>query len=531
MSEEQKSPQPADKEALYNAFEEPVRHEEKKKGKTGIHARIRTLMIALGAAVILAVLLLVVSLLPKKNDSVSSGDPSEENTVTVFDRTGLTVTGVRIKAGESDYTLSNENKTGDWTLQGYEDLTVSQNAGALAEKCVTLTATSKVKEADDLSAFGLDKPSATVTATYSDSSQHSWSLGKMTPSEEGYYCQTADSKEVYIIDTDTAAYFLSEDWWYVSTALIAPPSTEEDAENDVALLRSLSLSGKIHPDNLTIRRVNSDDAKQYSYFKYVTTKPYFRGVMSDVGDSLYAVSSLTADRAYILHPTQEQLTKYGFRDPYTVAKLTLAVERSTDNEDTTKHTYYNNCDHVITVGGLTDDTAYYFIMVDDINAIYLMSTEGLQKIVERQYDNTVSSSLFLQDITEISRLKLELKGEKHEFELKHYPDKTETDDQLAVSEGTHVFKTADFRKLYVLMMDLQRYEVLDKVPTGEPELTIALYDPEGNLYLSADFYPAGSSLYNVKTSEGECFTTRASNVTRLITQFDNFLHDRAVAGT
>ncbi len=67
------------------------------------------------------------------------------------------------------------------------------------------------------------------------------------------------------------------------------------------------------------------------------TSPYLRRFNDTMLQSLLtSTTSLTATVAVVAHPTAEELTQYGFDDPYSVAEFNLAVlqgESDSSDED------------------------------------------------------------------------------------------------------------------------------------------------------------------------------------------------------
>lgn len=537
MSPDENTQHTEPQDERFSAFDLPTRPDETagapKKGH--LSKRVRSLLIAVAAMVLLALALVLITLLPHGSAPVSSSEPTSEATQTypLYDKTAADaqhpVTSVEVKNSNGSYTIEYSDKTAGYILRGYDDIPLSKNATSLVEACTVLNGKTRISTVESLKDFGLEEAASTATIHYADGTTGTLLLGNEAPSGDGYYACLADSSEVYIIDTDTASYFIAADWWYVSTTLMTAPTVRDDDTNGVSLLRSLSLTGKRHTQPLSLRRVTDDDEQEYSYFKYVTTQPYFRGVTDSVGDTMYGFTSLYAERAAILHPTAEQRQKYGFNDPYTVAKVTLAVESTSENKNSstgeTESTpiVYNNTTYTITVGCIDTD-GNYVVMVDGIDVIYIVTQSSLKELVERQNDNTTSSLLFLKDITTVGQVDFSLNGEKHTFTLTHNEGAEDSDSKLTVQSGGKTYPTSDFRKLYSITMGLERYKTADNTPTGTPDLSIAVYALDGRQAFAADFYNTSGSLSTVRTSDGEFFCVKVSTITKLMTQLNNYLN-------
>lgn len=530
----------------FRAFDIPNRPDAAAEKKPlRFNRRTRNLLIAVAIAVLLAVLLLLVTLLPNENavgsSSNTSDTPIEETGYTLVDKSAISKTNqiseVEVKNTQGSFTIAFDQSISNYVLVGYEDLPLSENADTLLENSTTLNASAKIAQVNSLADFGLDAPSATAFIRYKDGTAATLYIGNETPSKEGCYVRMDDSQEVYVLIADTANYYLAADWWYISTTIMSAPLMREDDENGAAIMQSLTVTGTKHPHRLSLRRVQDSDSMEYKYFKYVTTEPFLRGVTDEVGDILYGTTTLYAERAAILHPTAAQLKKYGFDNPYTVAKIVLAIEstatseNSETGEEETVDIVYNNTEYTITVGCLDAD-GNYVVMVDGIDAIYIVAQDTLAQIVERQHENTTSATLFLKDITTLSRIEITTDGQKHVFDLSHNALAEEADDKLTVKIGDKTYDTADFRNLYTMMMALQRYRVLNTQPTGEPILSLTLYDLEEKPYFSADFFEnANGSLSDCRTSDGEIFSVKSSTVTKLLTYTNAYVNGEDVPNT
>ncbi len=167
-------------------------------------------------------------------------------------------------------------------------------------------------------------------------------------------------------------------------------------------------------------------------------------------------------------------------------------------------------------------------MVEDIDAIFCVAASQLSGVAERRYENTVSDQLFLKDITTLSGATLSYGGKNYTYKFTHHPKEQEKDDMLTVTVDGKTYPTADFRLLYQLAMGIERYGTTDEQPTGEASLSIALQLEDGSQYLKVDFHPATGSLYTARTSEGELFTVKASEVNDFIKQANNYMAGKPV---
>ena len=532
---------------------------DKKKAETAKPRRIRrrtlNLILTSAGTVLIAIILLVVMLLDKKAPVTGNdGTTSPDSTVEIPKITLLNKAGDKETKGTPMKQIDIENKDGNYTIRydettklyhivGYEDIFLNtEMLLTLRTHAETIEAIEQIEDVSNLAAFGLDKPQATATITYTDDSTARLFLGNTTPSETGYYGQLEGTEGVYIFESDAVSLFRFRSTAFVHTALSAPPSVKSDDKNGKALLKEVTFSGTAHPIPLVMRRSYYNDSEELTYFSYIISAPYLRCTTDAVSNALSQVQAIIAEQALILHPTAAEKEKMGFNKPLIDLKFTMAVETEEENQSNsntpttespavdkndTPKIYYNSIDYHITIGSL-DENGNYIAMVEGTDVIFLVSKEAYGFFFDRTYQNSVNEFLFFKSIEDLSRVSIQLNNASYSFDLAHYPEKEEPDDKLKVTMDNKVYSTEDFRELYQLLMGLKRYGVPEKEPTSEVPLEIALYDSEGKLYLGAKYYNTSGSLCTVETSEGELFTTRWSDVAFFIQQVDNYLNGRDV---
>lgn len=130
--------------------------------------------------------------------------------------------------------------------------------------------------------------------------------------------------------------------------------------------------------------------------------------------------------------------------------------------------YYNVAAHTITVGNKDEDGNYY-VMADDIPVIYLVSSSSISSWVSLQYDDVADTMLFMENIVNVKSISLTVDGKETLFELSHYPDKEESDDQLVVKVGDKTYSTPTFRSLYQILMGVARNGSASEKPSGHAE--------------------------------------------------------------
>lgn len=535
----------AENEDLFSAFEE-VNTVEVKKTNRKLPKRTRNLILTSALAVLLAVILLVLTLLPGHHTAGSSGSssaPVVDTTITLLDKTiknEVVISRVDIKNADESYSLQYNTDEKKLQIKGYEDITLDEElAETLIAYTTLISAADKVNEPGDLKDYGLDAPRATAAITYTDGTATTLTVGNPTPSEDGYYTQISGDSNVYIFESDCVSLFTVRAAAFADTVLLTTPTVKSSDANGTAVLKEISYSGKNHPTPLKIRRSYYTDSEEMSLFTYVISQPYTRGTNDSVMGLLGNYKSLTASQALYLHPTAEQKKKLGFDDPMVVMKITMAVETAEETDSSSasntinntteaeKKIYYNSYTTTLTVGSM-DSSSNYIVMMEGIDAIFLVDNSALSAIADRTYHNSVNQLLFLKNIAQLGRISVTANGQKHDFYLTHYPEKEDNDEAMVVTENGKVYPTEDFRELYQLLMGLERYGAATGNYDKTATLKVDIYTTEGAHYLGATYYPLSGTLCAVETTEGEVFTTRWRNVTHFVEQIENYLNGKKV---
>ncbi len=532
----------SDNSALEEAFSSfaEVNYAKKKPIKERRFSKRTVSLIATsGVAVLLAVALLLVTLLPHSDDVIDSGSADEvdvDTSVVLLDKTvkdTVTVTQIDCTNKEGSYTLVYNENEKIFQLKGYEDILLSAElTNTVSAYSTQLKAADQIKDPKELSTYGLDKPAASATITYRDGSTATIHVGNITPSEMGYYVRVEGVDGVYIFETDTVYAYTIMAAAYADTTLISTPSVKKDDKNGAAVMKEIRYTGKKYPQPLHIRRSFHTDMEELTYYSYIISEPYLRGT-SDSASGLYTnFKSLSAVQALVLHPTDDQKSRIGFDDPLSVIQVTMAIE-TTDASDTSKtddaeiNTYYNESVSTVTIAD-KDDDGNYIVMINGIDAIFLVDAATFSSVAERDYANSVNPLLFAKNITKLTRIVVKTADVECDLKLEHFPDAEEAEDEMKITQGSETYSTEEFRELYTLMMSIMRYDVWTEELPETPSLTIHLYNSDGSLFLGADFLSVSGSRFAVKTTEGELFTTRSAEVNHFIKQIVNYLNHEDV---
>ena len=529
--------------------------------------QIRTLIIAGVSIVVLGALLLTLFLLPGREggEVSSSATVSSDPGITLTDKTTgsdkkpvsqpikkavFKLAAVEeVKDDEGNVTTPAKeaeeytvilNEEEELVVEAYADLPINTYLfTGLSSDLANIVATKKVENTGvELADYGFDKPLVSVTVTYHDDTEYSFEIGKRTPLKDGYYFREAGTDTVYIVEDSFGTVMLRSSINYVGTSLYVSPTVEEDDEDGQAILRDMKLSGTVRPQTFSFRAVTSEDNSEIQMSNYVLTSPYLRNTDSVYMESLTgSLTSLSAQKAVIVRPTEEQLEEYGFNNPYSVADLNVAVksvekseEGSADSEAEEKTRYYNVQHHVVTLGSKDEDGNYY-CMIDELPVIYLVSASSVPW-AETQYNDVADKMLFMRNITTIASVSIQINGKETVFNLAHHPDEEDSNDTLTVTVDGKTYRTKEFRTFYSMLMQIARTGDAKAEPEGEPYLVVTLKSLDEEVEdMVAKFYKATSSTYTCVQHTGETYRVNATTVENIEKQMNKYLAGEALDTT
>ncbi len=530
---EKKTPLDEEESTLFSAPREITKKKSSKR-------RLTTLLIAIAVTACLGGGLLIAKLTGHLEKAESSTDNSTaapstapaDPTATLADTIASgEIKNVSVVFGETTYDLV-PNKDGALAVAKFVDM--PRNGGAVNDLVTAYASITPIQaffeapDDEEIAACGLDAPSLTVTVTYHDDSVHTLTLGHAAFGDQaGYYGRLDDDPTIWLFDIEyyeSAAMNPSD---FVAKTLIVAPSPKSDDPVGTARLKTIALSGSNREQEVFLRYIKPDDDKSLQMCgKYVLEKPFFRAVDNTIVDSWdTSLTGLYATTVEAVHPTAEQLASYGLDEPHSKATLTFGVYKSTDLNGNLLDNpeWYNEVSYTLSLGKRTEDNAYYYAMLDGIDAVYTVST-AVVPWSEVDYDTVVNKALFLRYITDLSGVNVTVNGDAYSLGLTHSTKKDENGKETAVLTATvnkGPIDESEARGLYENLMMVKRVDVApdDAKATGEPALTIETISLKGEPDIKFSFYPYSDTRYLCENSDGDRFLVKSTDVEELVSQW------------
>ena len=174
------------------------------------------------------------------------------------------------------------------------------------------------------------------------------------------------------------------------------------------------------------------------------------------------------------------------------------------------------------------DDGQYYVMVDDLNVIYLVAADSIPW-VEVTYNDVASTMLFLEDITGVQSIVVTENGKTTTFSLTHDAEAEDNDDMLTVKVDGKQTDTANFRQLYQVLMGVTRIGTADKTPTGTPDMIIRINPLDSrDKTVEAKLYKTSGSRYTCVMLDGDVYAVAAGSVETVSKQMANYLNGKDV---
>lgn len=483
-----------------------------------------------------------------------SEEDSEEST-TVFTASTDNIKSLDFMVDDTETTFEKDDDS--WVKKDETDFPVNQTTLDSAASAIASVDSDRVLEdVDDLSEYGLDSPSNTIKiVTKSDEEDGddittTLYVGDENSSTSQYYVRKDDDeKTVYLIDsscvepfakslndyaqmedfpaisnTDTItkisvdgdnSYELSKD---EDTSTWSVKGSEDEEKADSATVSSLVSSfGSMAYSSLADYKC--DDKSKYGLDKpYATiTVDYQEEVADDDTDE----------------DTQDDTTASGEtadEDASSVEENSDDAEQDTESDDedsSEEETKMADKQLTILVGNKTDDSNRY-VMVNDSNEVYTMSTDSLSALTDKSEEDFWDMTVSYVSLNSLGSLKVNYQGSDYKVNVSR---ETSTDDDGNDTEtvtyklnGSDLDETT-FTTFYNKLINMTAQKRLtDKYePDGDAELTAIFTEEDGDTQEVA--YYSYDTNYYAAVVDNKVYLVNKMNVKELFTAFES------VAGT
>lgn len=479
-----------------------------------------------------------------------SEEDSEEST-TVFTASTDNIKSLDFMVDDTKTTFEKDDDS--WVKKDETDFPVNQTTLDSAASAIASVDSDRVLEdVDDLSEYGLDSPSNTIKiVTKSDEEDGddittTLYVGDENSSTSQYYVRKDDDeKTVYLIDSSCVEPFTK-------------------SLNDYAQMDDFPAIS--NTDTITKISVDGDNSYELSKDEDTSTWSVKGSEDEEKADSA-TVSSLVSSFGSMAYSSLadykcDDKSKYGLNKPY--ATITVDYQEEVADDDTQDNTTApseaadedassaeENSDDAkqdtesddedsseeetkmadkqltILVGNKTDDSNRY-VMVNDSNEVYTMSTDSLSALTDKSEEDFWDMTVSYVSLNSLGSLKVNYQGSDYKVNVSR---ETSTDDDGNDTEtvtyklnGSDLDETT-FTTFYNKLINMTAQKRLtDKYePDGDAELTATFTEEDGDTQEVA--YYSYDTNYYAAVVDNKVYLVNKMNVKELFTAFES------VAGT
>ena len=381
-----------------------------------------------------------------------------------------------------------EKKDDSWVKKDETAFPVNQTTLDSAASAIEKVEADRVlKKVDDLTEYGLDSPSNTVTVDTSDGTTK-FNIGDENTSTNQYYIsKDDDDSTVYVVAADTVTPFMKslydyaqgEDFPTIDSSTVKKVQVSEDKDSYVLEENSDGATWDVSGDGSSDKETADTTAAG--------------NVTSGLGNFAYD---------QFVNYNAEDLSQYGLDKPYATITVDYQEEvkdDSSDSTDSSEDTKTTTVDKqlVIYVGDEASDGSRY-VTVDNKH-IYTMSADTLSAVIDKAPSDLWSLIVNYLSVKNLDQLQVTYDGATNTVNVSRETskdddgnDKETTTYQLDGKEIESTIFTTFYNKL--INMAGQKRLTDAYTPATDPEMTAVFTDSDKN-QTTVTFYTYDTNYY------------------------------------
>ena len=483
-----------------------------------------------------------------------SEEDSEEST-TVFTASTDNIKSLDFMVDDTETTFEKDDDS--WVKKDETDFPGNQTTLDSAASAIASVDSDRVLEdVDDLSEYGLDSPSNTIKiVTKSDEEDGddittTLYVGDENSSTSQYYVRKDDDeKTVYLIDSSCVEPFAKslndyaqmEDFPAISnTDTITKISVDGDnsyelsKDEDTSTWSVKGSEDEEKADSATVSSlVSSFGSMAYSSLadykcddksKYGLDKPYAT-ITVDYQEEVADDAEQDTESDESVNETTDETSEAEDTDGEEAEDETSEnSDSASDDEDSSEEeTKMADKQLTILVGNETDDSSRY-VMVNDSNEVYTMSTDTLSALTDKSEEDFWDMTVSYVSLNSLGSLKVNYQGSDYKVNVSR---ETSTDDDGNDTEtvtyklnGSDLDETT-FTTFYNKLINMTAQKRLtDKYePDGDAELTAIFTEEDGDTQEVA--YYSYDTNYYAAVVDNKVYLVNKMNVKELFTAFES----------
>lgn len=471
-------------------------------------------------------------------------EEDSEGSTTVFTASTDNIKSLDFMVDDTETTFEKDDDS--WVKKDETDFPVNQTTLDSAASAIASVDSDRVLEdVDDLSEYGLDSPSNTIKiVTKSDEEDGddittTLYVGDENSSTSQYYVRKDDDeKTVYLIDSSCVEPFTKslndyaqmEDFPAISnTDTITKISVDGDNSYELSKdedTSTWSVKGSEDEEKADSATVSSL-VSSFGSMAYSSLADYKCDDKSKYGlDKPYATITVDYQEEVADDDTQDDTTASGEaadEDASSVEENSDDAEQDTESDESVSETKMADKQLTILVGNETDDSSRY-VMVNDSNEVYTMSTDTLSALTDKSEEDFWDMTVSYVSLNSLGSLKVNYQGSDYKVNVSR---ETSTDDDGNDTEtvtyklnGSDLDETT-FTTFYNKLINMTAQKRLtDKYePDGDAELTAIFTEEDGDTQEVA--YYSYDTNYYAAVVDNKVYLVNKMNVKELFTAFES----------
>lgn len=326
------------------------------------------------------------------------------------------------------------------------------------------------KDAKDISAYGLDEPTAVVKTYYADGTEVDIMIGSQAPVDEDYYCMTNLSNDVYTIGSYVDSLIVRRPIEYRDIQLF-PVYEEEEAYTNIEWICITDRDENVVEVQLDLNLENEYNTEKS---QYVMLQPYQVSGNTSTIQSYIVDSVATLSLGGIIDDiTEDEYAQYGFNHPAKLEMRDLA----------------GNEVHLL-VGDLCANAEYTYCMVEGTDTLIYCPTTAFSWIGVN-FVQYMLRTVWSYQIENLESVDIQIGDDHYDMQVDHYikqnANGNDVDGVTGTLNGQEIIET-NVRRLFIKCLYFRIIDNLteEEKKTAEKDdayatITINLMDDESHV--------------------------------------------------
>ena len=331
-------------------------------------------------------------------------DEEEDTSQVLVDASKDTLTEIKYTNNGKTIKLKYNTKDKEWYNAEHKLWPINQESiTSMVNAINKVVVTRKLDTDEELSEYGLVKPSLVINYATKKCKEYTLNNGKDISSLNSNYCTLGEKKDVYLVESTIKSAFQYDDKKLIEVEEI--PSITSNLVYDVnAKGKKFNMKAKFDGD------ITDSDSGEWKI-----TKPYsqtLKGMTSSFTDYFVNFESLAFDECVDINP--KKLSKYGLDDPTLSIDLKYMVEKSSSSDSEKKK--YKKSEYTLLIGKAikeesedadgeaTEIISSYYAMKKGGDRVYTIKSSSLENILSAKAYNFVFNAVNNTDLQEYKDL-------------------------------------------------------------------------------------------------------------------------------